>query len=354
MLRLYNDKEKSMISRERMLAALAFQPVDIVPLQIHPSPGGLFDHGQKLLDLMSQCGHDFDDQSDLALPVVPKEDFDADGRYHKIRLDEWGTTWEHRLYGVWGYRIAYPLADMSRLATYCPPAIKPLVGAELEHARMEGVAHRKQYFHAGGGLSLFETMQSLRPFEEVLIDIASDTTEINQLADLLVEYNLQIVHNDLAAGVDAVVVGDDFGTQQNLMFSMKTWRKFFLPRYQRLFAPVKDAGKRIFFHSCGKIGPLLEDLRGLGVDAIWPQLPLFDHRQLAQQCRSLGLSVQLHPDRGELLQRATPQQVRAYILKLVEEFDCLAGGSWLYLEVDPGFPWENVKSMFETAMELRK
>jgi hypothetical protein len=45
--------------------------------------------------------------------------------------------------------------------------------------------------------------------------------------------------------------------------------------------------------------------------------------------------------------------VREYIRRLVEEFDCLSGGSWLYLEVDPGFPWANVQAMFETAMELR-
>jgi hypothetical protein len=38
----------------------------------------------------------------------------------------------------------------------------------------------------------------------------------------------------------------------------------------------------------------------------------------------------------------------------VNEFDCLSGGSWLYLEIDPGFPWANVRALFETAMELRK
>ena len=343
-----------MNSRERMLAALTFQPVDKVPLQIHPSPAGLFEHGQKLLDLMRACQHDFDDQSDLRLPQVPAEDFDADGRYHKIRTDEWGTTWEHRLYGVWGYRIGYPLRDLSQLASYHPPEIKPLEGVDLEKARAAGASLRQKYFHLGGGASLFETMQSLRPFEDVLIDITQDTPEINRLADMLLEYNLRIVENALALGVDAISVGDDFGTQQGLLLSPKTWRRFFLPRYRALFEPVKKAGKRIFFHSCGKIDLLLEDLRQAGADTIWPQLPLFDLRSLARRCRELGLVVQLHPDRGELLQHASPQQVRAYIFDLVEEFDTLSGGSWLYLEVDPGFPWLNVEAMFRAAIDLRR
>jgi uroporphyrinogen decarboxylase len=346
-------KPQKMNPRERMLTALSFEPVDVVPVQIHPSPAGLFEHGQKLLNLMQACGHDFGDQSDLALPVVPPENIDADGRYHVIRHDEWGTTWEHRIFGVWGYRIGYPLADISRLAEYKLPRVELLTGEELEQQAAETESLHRQYFHLGGGASLFETMQSLRPFEDVLIDIAQDTPEINRLADLLLEYNLRVIDNALRLGADAIAVGDDFGTQQGSMFSLKIWRRFFLPRYQALFAPVKEAGKRIFFHSCGQIGSILEDLRRAGVDVIWPQLPLFGLPRLAQRCRELGLAVQLHPDRGELMQWAAPGQVRSYLLKLVETFDVLSGGSFLYLEVDPGFPWENVQALFTTVMELR-
>lgn len=342
-----------MNGRERVLETLAFRPVDIIPLQIHPSPAGLFEHGQKLLDLMQKCGHDFGDQAGLSLPVVPKEDFDPDGRYHKIQVDQWGTTWEYRLYGVWGYRVLYPLADLSRIATYRPPSVKRLEGDELIQAQRAARAHKERFYLVGGGISLFETMQSLCPFEEVLVGIAQDSREINHLADLLVEHYRGIVENALAVDVDAVSVGDDYGTQQALMISPRAWRRFFLPRYQELLAPVKKAGKQVFFHSCGKIEPILEDLRIAGADAVWPQLNVFNHRDLSRRCRELGLVVQLHPDRGDLLQRASPGQVREYLLRLVEEFDCLAGGSWLYLEVDPGFPWANVETMFETVLELR-
>jgi hypothetical protein len=64
--------------------------------------------------------------------------------------------------------------------------------------------------------------------------------------------------------------------------------------------------------------------------------------------------VMLHPDRGDLMQRGTPQQVREYLMRLVEDFNCLSGGSWLYLEIDPGFSWQNVQVMFETVMEMRR
>jgi hypothetical protein len=336
-----------------MIAALAFQPVDKVPLQLHPSPAGLFEHGQKLLDLIQACGHDFGSLDGLRLPQVPSEDFDADRRYHKFHTDEWGTEWEYRLFGVWGYRVRYPLADITQLDAYRLPPIQRLQGAALGQAQADGQRLRERYYHVGGGVSLFETMQSLRPFEDVLIDITQDTPAINRLADRLMAYYAVVIDNALATGADAISVGDDFGTQQGLLLSPKAWRRFFLPRYQALFAPVKQAGKKIFFHSCGQIERLLPDLREAGADAIWPQLPLFEHKALARRCRELGLALQLHPDRGDLLQRASPQAVRNYLLRLVEEFGCLSGGSWLYLEVDPGFPWENVQALYQTALELR-
>ena len=342
-----------MNSRERMIAALAFQAVDKVPLQLHPSPAGLFEHGQKLLDLIQACGHDFGSLDGLSLPQVPAEHFDADGRYHHFQRDEWGTDWEYRLYGVWGYRIGYPLADMANLDTYRLPVVEPLQGEALRLAQAEGQQLRQRSYHVGGGVSLFETMQSLRPFEDVLIDITQDTSAINLLADRLMEHYAMVIANALAAGADAISVGDDFGSQQGLLLSPKTWRRFFLPRYQALFQPVKQAGKKIFFHSCGQIERILPDLREAGADALWPQLPLFNLPALARSCRELGLAVQLHPDRGDLMQRASPQAVRDYLLGLVDTFDCLSGGSWLYLEVDPGFPWENVKALYETAIELR-
>jgi hypothetical protein len=342
-----------MLSRERVLAALDFQPVDKIPLQLHPSPGGLFEHGQPMLDLMCRLGHDFGSLDSLRLPVVPGTDFDADRRYHRFATDEWGTSWEYRLYGVWGHRIGYPLADLDRLDTWRPPPIVRLSGDALTQAQEEGAAHRRTYFHLSDSVSLFETIQSLRPFEDVLIEISQDAPGVNRLADMLVEYYAVVVANALAVGADAIAVGDDFGTQKSMMISPRVWRRFFRPRYRALFEPVLAAGKGIFFHSCGCVGPILEDLAELGATAVWPQLPLFDHRSLARRCRELGLAVQMQPDRGELMQRATPEQVTAYLLRLVDEFATCDGGSWLYLEVDPGFPWENVRAMYETALELR-
>ena len=39
----------------------------------------------------------------------------------------------------------------------------------------------------------------------------------------------------------------------------------------------------------------------------------------------------------ELMQKDAPDVIRRYVHNLVETFDPLSGGSWLYIEIDPGF-----------------
>lgn len=343
-----------MLPRERVLSAMDFRPPDIIPLQIFPAPGGLYEHGQKLVDLIKSCGHDFGDLNELTLPDPPKdEDFDPDGRYHAIRKDGWGTTWEYRIFGIWGHPIDWPLNDLSKIESYKAPEPPPLSGPEFDNAKAKAEIHKQKYFLIGDGGALFETLRWVRKFEYVLMDLEDDTREINRIADIIVEYNNKLIKRSLALDVDAIAFGDDLGTQTALMISPKVFRRFFKPRYKFMFEPVVKANKHIIFHSCGQIFSILEDLREIGVDSIWPQLPLYDLKKLAKRCKELEISVQLHPDRGDLMQRGKPEQIRTYVHNIIDVFNTQDGGSWLYIEIDPGFPYQNVEALFETAMELR-
>ena len=345
---------QALLPRERVAAALEFRAPDVIPVRIYPAPGGLHEHGRTLVDLIQACGHDFGDLGWVRVPDPPRpEDVDPDGSYHAFRTDDWGTRWEFRIFGVWGHPVAWPLDDLGQIETYRFPPAAPAAGPALERAQAQGAELRRTYFHLEGATSLLEKMISLRRFEDVLIDVAEDAPAINRLADRLTEYSLTWVQRALAVGADAVSFGDDFGTTQAPLFSPQVWRRFFKPRYAALVAPIRRAGKRAFLHSCGQVGPLLEDFAEIGFSAIWPQLPLFAPRDLAQRCRQLGLAVELHPDRGELMQHGSPAQVRDYVRRVVDECGSAGGGSWLYLEVDPHFPYPNVAALFETTMKLR-
>ena len=344
-----------MLPRERITNAINFKSVDIVPLRIFPAPGGLYEHGQKLVDMIKELGHDFGPLDSLTMPKGPLPDeFDSDGRYHTIKMDDWGTTWEYRIFGIWGHSIVRPLDDISKLDQYKPPLFPQPKGEGFEKEKLQAFNHKKNYYLLGEGGSLFEKLHSLRRFEEVLMDVTLNTKEINHLADVVIENIQAHISKGLALNVDSFAFGDDFGTQSSMIFSLKTWRDFFKPRYKNLFKSIKQAGKKVFFHSCGKIEKLFEDFKEIGVDVIWPQLPVYDLPELAKHCRHLNLAIELHPDRGDLMQKASPDAVQAYIHNLIDTFDVLSGGSWLYIEIDPGFPWKNVETLVKTAMKLRE
>lgn len=342
-----------MTGRQRVKAAFGYRAVDKVPLQYYYAPVGYYEHGEKLNDLFQSLPGDFEPFARLPIPTIPPEDFDPDGSYHAYRRDAWGTLWEYRIFGISGMPCEYPLADIGRLAGYCFPDPPPLKGPELEAMRIRVEAHQRQYFCSLNAGSLFERMKSLRSDADVLCDIALDTPGINELADRIMQYNASFVANAIACGADGIHVGDDYGSERGMLLSPKLWRSFFKPRWKELFRPAVEAGLEIIFHSCGKIMPILEDIREVGATAIWPQLPAYNMEELAGRCRALGLAVAVHTDRANTMTTGTPGQVRDLVQREFDTFRMAEGGSWFYVEADNGFPFTNVEALVQAIGQWR-
>lgn len=72
----------------------------------------------------------------------------------------------------------------------------------------------------------------------------------------------------IEAGCDALYVADDMGMNGRTLISPEQLREFFFPSLGRQLAAWKAAGGKVLFHSCGNIDAILEDLAGMGIDAI--------------------------------------------------------------------------------------
>ncbi len=325
----------------------------MVPVEYHPSPAGCWEHGERLRQLWATYPGDFGETCEFPRAAPQPCWVDADGRYEELRRDEWGVLWRHLIFGVAGHPAERPLDDWANLASYRAPEAPTLAGAEFDDECRRAQAHMMRHFLKSGWISLFEVMHAVRRFEDVLMDLGSDSPRIHRLADLVAGYQAKVIAYLLARGVDAVQFGDDFGTQETMMLSPRLWRRFFRPRYERLMAPIRAAGKRIFFHTCGCGWPLLEDLAEIGVDAIWPQLNAYGEGKLAEFCRRQRIAIALHPDRGDLMTRGTPAEVQRAVGRLAEEFQVAAGGAWFYVEIDAGFPFDNVQALIGSIGRLR-
>ena len=342
-----------MNSRERVNAAIHFKPVDKVPLQYNYTPVGYFEHGDKLNELYKAYPDDFGPFEYKQVPVLTRNQLDENGNYHEFKKDEWDTVWEYRIYGIAGIPHIYPLSDMGKLKDYIAPS-QPDIGSEqFLIDKQQAVEHKKNYYLSRFAGTIIEKLKALCPDENVYCDMAEGTKEINQLTDMIVEYYEKKIQYLLAIDVDGFYFGDDYGTEKSMLLSPSLWRSFFKPRWERLFEPIKKAGKNIHFHSCGYVLPILEDLKELGVHSIWPQLPAYDMVEFAKYCRSLKLAVAIHTDRANVMTFGTPSQVKDLVKKEYEVFRMQEGGSWFYVEADNGFPFENMEALVETIAQYR-
>ncbi len=342
-----------MNSRERVNAAIHFKPVDKVPLQYNYTPVGYFEHGDKLNELYKAYPDDFGPFEYKQVPVLTKNQLDENGNYHEFKKDEWDTVWEYRIYGIAGIPHIYPLSDMDKLKDYIVPSHPDIGSEQFLIDKQQAVEHKKNYYLSRFAGTIIEKLKALCPDENVYCDMAEGTKEINQLADMIVEYYEKKIQYLLAIDVDGFYFGDDYGTEKSMLLSPSLWRSFFKPRWERLFEPIKKAGKNIHFHSCGYVLPILEDLKELCVHSIWPQLPAYDMVEFAKYCRSLKLAVAIHTDRANVMTFGTPSQVKDLVKKEYEVFRMQEGGSWFYVEADNGFPFENMEALVETIAQYR-
>ena len=343
-----------MLPRDRVQAALAFRPVDVPPLQYHSSPAGLHEHGERLKELWRRYPEDFNVYGDLPILHPDPKWIGPDGSYHELRRDAWGVLWEQRIFGVAGHPLERPLDDWRNLDRFKAPALPATTGPEFEAEQRRVTGLSRTHFVLSGWINLFEVMVAVRRYEDVLMDLATDAPEIHRLADIIVDYQCGMIDYLVKRGVDAIYLADDWGTQSHLILSQELWRRFFKPRYQRFVDRVRCAGKHAFFHCCGQVWDLLEEFADLGLAAIWPQLPAYDVQELANRCRALKLAVAVHPDRGHLMTHGQPDEVRQEVRRLAKLFRIETGGSWFYVEIDNGFPFENVKALIETIGEMRR
>lgn len=343
-----------MTRRQRVYNAMHYKSVDKVPVRYYYCPVGYYEHGDKLNDLYATLPGDFEPFRRMPICGPSPEDYDADGSFHSFKTDEWGITWEYRIFGITGIPYKHPIETPEEAEFYKTPALLPDEGPEFESfAKSIRQSKDKDYPAMIGCGNLYEKLIALYGDENVLCDIAMDEVGVNKLADRIIEYNESHVKRAIKAGADAICFGDDYGTERSLLMSPETWRRFFKPRLKRLFRPAVDAGLDIHFHSCGQISSILTDLSDIGVTSIWPQIPAYNMEELARTCRQLGLAVEVHTDRANTMTYGTPEQVRDLVKREYDTFKMHDGGAWFYIEADNGFPFANLEALVQTIAEIR-
>jgi hypothetical protein len=180
------------------------------------------------------------------------------------RIDEWGNLWgrvDPTSKGEVVRGVLESLSDMDRYEF--PDYSKPDSYGPVRRTRAE---HPDKWLRAGLPGFAFNIARKLRRLDQYFVDLLTEPDRIHALHDRIDAMLVDMIRNYAAAGVDAVMFCEDWGTQAELLIDPKLWRTEFGPRYERLCALAHDSGVKVFLHSCGQIESVVPDMIAAGVD----------------------------------------------------------------------------------------
>ncbi len=170
---------------------------------------------------------------------------------------------------------------------------------------------------------------------------------IDRITDFYIKAN-EIFYEAGRGKLDAVLMGNDFGSQTGLMLSPELLRKYVFPGTKKLIGQAKSYGLKVIHHSCGSVAAVIDDLIEAGADAIHPMQSLAAGMEPSRLKTLFGDRVSFcgGVDVQELLVKGTPEEVRARISELKEIFPtgCIISPS--HEAILPDVPPENIEAMF--------
>lgn len=336
-----------MTKRDYVLQALRHEKTDKVPYCIRLTLEGYDAYGERLLkDFYNQ-----DVQDDLKagkINFIQAVDLTI-GNY----MVDLGAPWWD-----WDYKnMPEVYADPDEEPEVMPPIIRmdqeERVQAFYDNAKY--IAEKYETFNTSliWG-SHWEKAYFTRGIENYLADLAGAPDFAQELLNFIVECNMEILPKIAQCEhVDGILLGSDWGTQQDLLMSPNTWREMIKPGEKRQYELIKSYGKKVMVHSCGQILRLMPELVELGVDILNPIQP---------ECMDLKFLKETYGDSitfwgGISTQRTlpygTPEDVRGEtreVIKLMSK-----NGGYITCssqEVQTDVPYENLVALIETAKEF--
>ncbi|MBN1834738.1 MAG: methyltransferase [Spirochaetales bacterium] len=205
------------------------------------------------------------------------------------------------------------------------------------------------------GCNLFEWGTFLRRMDNFLMDLYTDSRNVERLLDALMEIHLGTLEKVCAAVGDVADIlrfGDDLGMDSGPFMAPEVYRKLFKPRHARLCDYVhENSAMKTYLHSCGSIYQLIPDLIEAGYDVLNPVQTSAAEMDPAILKSEFGRDICFWgggADTRRALNNGTPEQVRRHVRERLEIFS--PGGGFVFNTVHnimPDVPPENVVAMFD-------
>ncbi len=154
--------------------------------------------------------------------------------------------------------------------------------------------------------------------QEFLVRMITEPAFVKRAVDVYVRRSIAYIEAMLDAGVDAVMVTDDYSGNQGPFMGPERFRQFVVPGIERQVAAAHAKGGIFVKHTDGNTWGILDDLAATGIDAwhgiqpnIGMDLKLLKEKYGDRLCFFGGINC-------ETLVEGTPEQARAEVKYAIE------------------------------------
>jgi uroporphyrinogen decarboxylase len=264
-------------------------------------------------------------------------------------LDPWGAVW-HLTEEVWPSPLRGPIRSPEDLDRFQPP--DPRQDPVLARVREASGRYAGKRAIIMVARAVFVSSWNLVGMENLLVAYHLDPQFVDRLGRLVVDYNKELHRLALEAGVEVIVLGDDYAHKSATLMSPAHFRRFILPGFREVVANVRARGGLCIKHSDGNIWTVLDDIVNCGVEGVGPLEPGAGMDLAEVKRRYPRLCVMGNID-VDLLCRGSVEEVRRATRGLIERVSpggrhILSSGNSITAAVRP----ENFRAMIETAREF--
>ena len=334
-----------MTGKERVLKTIYFENPDKIPVDLWILPAARIEYGEKLQQVLDENPRDI-----ISVNGPGEISYDPQIYERGEFIDFWGCCWTNVNPGVIGEIKESLLGDDTVLKKYISAEDSPITrmkemwdsgGALVSQKVAE--ARKTEKFLIGGWVNPFERMQFLRGVENLYCDIGLESEELYALRDFIWKFYRAYLQNWIAQDVDAIVFGDDWGSQRGLLIHPDKWRKLFKPMLAELMKIVQQAGKFVFVHSDGYIMDLYPEFIALGVKAINSQLWCMGVEQVSDLFAG-KITFWGELSRQDVLPFGKPEDVERAAMLMKEKLFVNGGGLIGEFEISKDVPLINIST----------
>ena len=346
-------------AKNRVLAALAHEEPDRVPVDYKANPG--IDARLKAhLGLAPNDGEGL--RRALGVDFVGVSAPYRGPKLHEAppdrRVDMWGVRTrciEHASGSYWDF-CDFPLREASVEGAAAWPMPSP-DDFDYEAVPRQAAAQKDYCVRAGsaGTGCIINRIGKWRGMEQILVDLLVDDPVAAVLIERKQNIELEILERTLEAGrghLDLVALGEDLSTQRGPMISLDLYRKQIRPWHEKFVGLAKAYNLPVMFHSCGSCSWAFEDFIEIGIDAVdtlQPEATDMSPRYLKE---TFGDRLAFHgciPTGGPTA-FGTPEEVTDVCRQTLEIM--MPGGGYCFSpshQLQDNTPTENAVAMYEAA-----